>query len=283
MSHYLREQGLNDFRIKVYEKFLGFREIREAEQIDPAEHLVRAVERLEGWHDNRHRVRHLLQARATPTATPYPVDTVQDVRNALGLNHAAAFCMHAHACASALLAVDLAGRLLAADGDTEALALVVTGEKVFTTSARVIPDVGVMGECTVALLVGLNGPNDRVLSYVSEIRGDLGDAVAQSYPQLLATVVLAAVHRAGLAMDDIDMILPHNINRMSWGQVIARLDIGMDRVHTPTMASAGHCFGADTFLNYLAAVESGALQRGMRYVMTSVGDVEMYSAMVFEH
>ena len=293
VSHYLRQQGFSGFRIKVYEKCFGFSEVREAWQTDPAQQLLCAVEQLEGLRGNEHRVRYVLQARAMPTATPHPVSTVHEVRRALGLDHAAAFCVNSHGCASGLLAVDLAGRLLAADGGEDALALIVTGEKVFTAVNRVVPDVGVMGECAAALLVGLNGPHDRMLSYASETRGDFEDGILMSpemdavlhqiYPVVLASVVLAAVGKAGLVMDDIDLILPHNINRMSWLPAVKRLGISMDRVYTPTISLVGHCFGADTFLNYLAAREHGRLQRGMRYVMTAVGDAETFSAMVFEH
>ena len=70
VSHYLRQQGLSGFRIKVYEKCFGFSEVREAWQTDPAQQLLCAVEQLEGLRGNEHRVRHVLQARAMPTATP---------------------------------------------------------------------------------------------------------------------------------------------------------------------------------------------------------------------
>ena len=111
------------------------------------------------------------------------------------------------------------------------------------------------------------------------------DAVLhQIYPVVLASVVLAAVGKAGLVMDDIDLILPQNVNRMSWLPVLQRLGIrGMDRIFWDNIPLVGHCFCADTFLNYLAAREHGRLRRGMRYVMTAVGEGETFSAMVFEH
>ncbi|MDF2807909.1 MAG: 3-oxoacyl-ACP synthase, partial [Cellulosimicrobium sp.] len=62
-----------------------------------------------------------------------------------------------HACASALLAVDVAGRLLAADRDPDALALVLTGEKAFSPGSRLIEGTTIMGEGTAAVLVAADG------------------------------------------------------------------------------------------------------------------------------
>ncbi|MEU8890058.1 3-oxoacyl-[acyl-carrier-protein] synthase III C-terminal domain-containing protein [Streptomyces sp. NPDC048442] len=294
MREFLQKDQVPDAHIAVYERYFGFSEVRIDEEPGPARQLLRAAERLDGLAGQEHRVRYVLQARTMPVADPYPASTVHEVRDALGLRGAQAFCVTQHACASALLAVELAGRLLAADGDREALALVLTGEKVFTASARVIPDTGVMGECTAAVLVGADGPRDRLLGYATQIRGefeggmsmtaDAAEEFRKVYPEALAEVVRAAVESAGLTMDDIDLVLPHNVNRMSWLPVFRNLGIrGTKKLFTDNLPEIGHCFGADAFLNYLTAREKGRLRLGQRYVMTSVGLGATFSAMVFEH
>ncbi|MFI0975847.1 ketoacyl-ACP synthase III family protein [Streptomyces sp. NPDC021093] len=294
MREFLQRDQVPDAQIAVYERYFGFSEVRVDEEPDPAFQLLRAAERLDGLAGHEHRVRYVLQARTMPVADPYPTSTVHEVRDALGLRGAQAFCVTQHACASGLLAVELAGRLLAADGDREALALVLTGEKVFTASARVIPGTGVMGECAAAVLVGADGPRDRLLGYATQTRGEFEDGMSMAddtaeefrkvYPEALADVVRAAVERAGVAMDDIALVLPHNVNRMSWLPVFRNLGIrGAGRLFTDNLSEIGHCFGADAFLNYLTAREKGRLQPGQRYVMTSVGLGATFSAMVFEH
>ncbi|UGT61033.1 3-oxoacyl-[acyl-carrier-protein] synthase III C-terminal domain-containing protein [Nocardia asteroides] len=295
VSHFLRHDGASESRIKVWERYYGFSEIRLASEVGTTEQLLAAVSGLTTVRGSERRVEHLLHARTMPAATPYPVSTVHELRHLLGLNHAAAFCVSSQACASGLLAVDLAGRLLAAGDDPDALALVITGEKVFTPGGRVIPDVGVMGECTAALLIGLDGPHDRVLSYACRTQGEfeaslsvsrtLTDDIRRNYPTALAAVISEAVDKAGLTMAEIDLILPHNVNRMSWAPIFRALGIrnGTERIFWDNLALIGHCFGADAFLNYLAAVERGRLQRGMRYLMTAVGDGDTFAAMLLQH
>ncbi|MGW3459524.1 hypothetical protein ACWDE9_07940 [Streptomyces olivaceoviridis] len=88
---------------------------------------------------------------ARPAAVP--LTSLGPVQDEPGLRHATAFAVSQHACASGLLAVDLAGPLLAADPAPDALALVLTGEKAGTGHNQSLPDVTVMGEGTAALLV----------------------------------------------------------------------------------------------------------------------------------
>jgi 3-oxoacyl-[acyl-carrier-protein] synthase-3 len=126
------------------------------------------------------RVRYLVQAATIALAVPYPRSAVQEVRRALGLDRARAFSLTQHACASALLAVDVCGRLLAADGDPDALALIVTGEKTFTRVAQLIPDSAVMSEGTAAVLVRPGGGRDTVLGYASRCHGEYFRAPFQS-------------------------------------------------------------------------------------------------------
>ncbi|MEU6477904.1 3-oxoacyl-[acyl-carrier-protein] synthase III C-terminal domain-containing protein [Streptomyces sp. NPDC047017] len=265
-----------------------------SEEEDTARLLLAAAHGLTGLRGNERRVRYVLQGRTMPVGAPYPRSTVHEVRDALGLHGAHAFCVTQHACASGLLAVELAGRLLAADGDPQALALVLTGEKVFTEGARVIPDTGVMGESAAAVLVSPGGPGDRLLGYATQTCGafedgmgmtpEAAEAFQEAYPQVLAQVIRSALARAGLGFGDIDLILPHNVNRLSWIPVLKELGVhGAGRVFTENIAKIGHCFGADPFLNHVSARETGRLLPGSRYVMTAVGLGATFSAMAFEH
>src|SRR5687768_14924125 len=70
-------------------------------------------------------IRYVLYARTFPGVVPYPHNPLHEVCRSFGLQHAQAFAVGHHACASGLLAIDLAGRLLAG---SDALALVLTGE-----------------------------------------------------------------------------------------------------------------------------------------------------------
>ncbi|MER5439001.1 3-oxoacyl-[acyl-carrier-protein] synthase III C-terminal domain-containing protein [Streptomyces sp. NPDC002790] len=294
VADFLRAHGMTDARIRVHERFFGFSRVPMDPATTQADHLVAAINGLDDLDTLRPRIRYVLQARTMPVAVPYPVNPLQEACRRTGLTDATAFCLTQHACASGLLAIDVAGRLLASDGDPEALALIVAGEKTFTSAAQVINDTGVMGEASSAALVSAGGSRDRVLSYATRTHGkfhggawleaEMNAAFHDEYAGSLAEVMTAATESAGLTMDDMALILPHNVNRMSWLRVLKLLGVkGTDRLYLETLADHGHCFGADAFINYRSALDAERLRPGERYLMTAVGLGATFSAMVLEH
>lgn len=285
--------GLTSMQLKVFARFQGLAEIRLDSGRTLAQLLMSAAERLTALHGRERQVRYVLHARAMPVVAPYPANPLHEVRDALGLRHATAFTVTHHACATSLLAIDLAGRLLAADGDPDGLALILAGEKAFTRDAQLVPGTSVFGEGSAAVLVSVTGERDRVLSYATHTSGefdgrlDSDDEVMgryeQEYPLCLAAVIDAAVRRAGLALDDIGVLLPHNVNAVSWRRLSKRIGFPRGQVVLDNVPVTGHAFCADAFLNYATADARGLLRPGGRYLMAAAGLGATFSAMVLEH
>ncbi|MEI5527097.1 3-oxoacyl-[acyl-carrier-protein] synthase III C-terminal domain-containing protein [Streptomyces brasiliscabiei] len=287
------ELGISAVEMKVYRRYYGLAEVRREPGGTLTDLLLAAAGRLDGLRGAEERVRYVVQARTMPVVVPHPVNPVHEVRDALGLGHATAFAVTHHACASGLLAVDLVGKLLASDGDPDALALVLTGEKTFTLAAQAVPGTAATGEAAAAVLVGIRDDRDRMLSYAARTHGryyecqSLDDELAgefqQIYTEALAEVMLAAVAKAGLGTDDIAMVFPHNVNRLSWTRLARRLELPLERVFLDNVPVTGHCFCADPFINYRTALDRGLLRRGDRYLLATVGLGSTFSAMLFEH
>jgi 3-oxoacyl-[acyl-carrier-protein] synthase III len=293
-SQSLQEFGFSEKQSRIYERFYGFSDTR----LDPGggltDQLVAAASGLAALRGQEHRVRYVMHARTMPVVAPYPSNPLREACEQLNLDHATAFSVTQHACASALLAVDMAGKLLAEDPDPDALALVFIADKSFTACEKAVVWAGVMGECAAAILVKTSGERDRMLSYVTKTYGrfcegpwmpeDKHEDFRETYPQALAEVIDASIRDAGLTLDDIALILPHNVNRLSWTRVLKALGIpGSKRLYLDNQASLGHCFGADSFVNYESAVASGRIRPGDHYLMTAVGLGATFSAMVFTH
>lgn len=289
----LRAYGADETRVRLYEHFYGFSETSVDSSGNLTDLLVNAMASLPELPLFAPRVRYVMHARTMPVVSPYPANPLRDACEAVGLGHAVTFALTQHACASPLLAMDLAGKLLAATGDPEARALVVTGDKAFTEVARVLPDSAVIGEASVAVLIRPDGEHDRILGYATRTHGrfsdgpwmssELATAFQKLYADALAEVVSEAVRCAGLSMADVSLILPHNVNRLSWLRVLRLLNLDSDQLFLDNLPRLGHCFGSDSFVNLLSAFEQDRLRRGDRYVMTAVGLGATFSAMIFEH
>src|SRR5262249_56747215 len=126
------------------------------------------------------------------------------------------------------------------------------GEKAFTREAELVPDTSIFSEEASACLVAANGPRDRMLAYAVRVRGEFDGRLAadpelalryaKAYPELLVEVLRAAVEQAGLRLDQITLILPHNVNEVSWKRVCRRLGYPVERVVLANVAHAGHSF-----------------------------------------
>ena len=285
--------ALDPAQIRMFRRFYGLSEVRYEPDGTLTDLMLAAAAKLTALRGQESRVRYLLQARTLQAVAPYPVNPLHEVREALGLGHAAAFAVAHHACASGLLAVDLAGKLLAADGDPDALALVFVGEKAFTPVAQSLPNTTFMGEGSAAVLVRAGGGQDRLLSFSTRTYGRFNAGLRMSpersaefeliYLDALAEVVLDAVAAAGIGLSDLDLVLPHNVNRLSWVRLCKQIGYPVERVLLDNVPVTGHCFCADSFINYQTARALERIAPGDRYLMAAVGLTGTFSAMVFEH
>jgi 3-oxoacyl-[acyl-carrier-protein] synthase-3 len=191
-----------------------------------------------------------------------------------------------------LLAIELAGRLLASDPAGDALALVFTGEKAFTRDAQLLPGTSIFSEGASSCLVSATGRRDRLLVYACEQRGEFDTEIDESverfqreYRPALAAVIRRAVAEAGISLDDIRLILPHNVNVVTWQRLCLLLEFPVERVLLSNVPINGHVFCADAFANYQTALERELLREGDHYLLAAVGSGKgaTFSAMVFQH
>lgn len=283
--------GLSPMQVRIFQRYHGLAEVR----VDPdgtlADLLSNAVSNLKELPGRERDVRYVLYARTLPAVAPYPVNPLHEVCRRHGLDRAVAFTVTHHACASGLLALHLAGRLLAAEPAGDALALVLAGEKRFTPDAQVQAGV-VFGEGSGAALVRADGERDRLLSYAAGVdteldldRPDVAVQVEREYPDRMAAVIATALDRAGVAVDEISLVLPHNVNVASWQRICRRLGLPVERVLLENVPLLAHTFCADAFLNYRTARDRDLLRPGDRYLVTAAGSARgaTFSAMVFQH
>jgi 3-oxoacyl-[acyl-carrier-protein] synthase-3 len=284
--------GLTDLQVRLFRRFHGLDVVRVDRDRSLRELLRSAVDGLTALRGKENRVRYVIHGRAMPVVVPYPENPLRDVCRDVGLGHALTFTVTQQSCASGLLAVELAGRLLAADPHRDALALVLTGEKTFTRDARLLPGTSIFSEGAAACLVSATGRRDRLLAYVCHQRGEFDTEIGESterfqreYRPALASVMCRAVREAGLTLDDIRLILPHNVNVVTWQRLCLLLDYPVERVVLSNVATNGHVFCADAFANYRTALDGGLLREGDHYLVAAVGSGNgaTFAAMLFQH
>ncbi|HEY3869844.1 MAG TPA: 3-oxoacyl-[acyl-carrier-protein] synthase III C-terminal domain-containing protein [Actinocrinis sp.] len=287
--------GLSAKEIVLFRRFHGLDRVVLDSQGTLPDLLRGAVGALKPLHGREKQVRYVLHARTMPVTVPYPANPLHEVCHEFGLEHASSFTVTHHGCASSLLAIDLAGRLLAAEPDPQALALIVAGEKAFTRDAQLVPEASLFSEGAAACLVraGEGSGRDRMLSYSAVLRGEFNGRLSEdhdlmfryqrAYPELLAAAIGSALDSAGTSLEDLRLILPHNVNRVVWKRLCQSIGFPLEKVVLDNVRPLGHSFAADALINYHTAASRGLFEPGDRYLMAAAGLGAAFSAMVFEH
>lgn len=188
------------------------------------------------------------------------------------------YCLSMGHCATGLLALKIAQSCLA-EGQ---YGVVLIGEKAFHQHVRLIKDTTIMGEAAVAVSVGFCDESLKLVSFshlqdglVSIAEGYPDQSVpnlsdSDSYYQMICDAMLDAV-QGHLPIGDVNWIVPHNVNKISWMKIASRLGIHRERVFTRNIRRYGHCFGADPFLNTLTLLSEGLANQGDYLLLVSAG------------
>ncbi|WP_327674852.1 ketoacyl-ACP synthase III family protein [Kitasatospora sp. NBC_00458] len=285
----LRESlAVSESEIRLLTRFLGLERIVTAGGLSTLDMLLAAgQEALAG--EDRSLVRHLVHAHTVQHVAPPALRWMDVLREKLGLDGAGAFSMSHQGCVISLAALPVVEALLAAEpaGST---ALLLIGEKALSPVMQHIPGTSVLGDATAAVLAGLDGPGDAVLSVAHRTLGEFHQAANMdeelqrryrvAYAPTLAEVMVEAVRAAGLGLDDIDLVLPHNVNRYSWSTTARILDLPLERIYLENVPKTGHCFCADPFMNLSTARAENAVRPGETVLMVSAGQGGTFAAAV---
>ncbi|MEU0128137.1 MULTISPECIES: ketoacyl-ACP synthase III family protein [unclassified Streptomyces] len=285
----LREQlEISRSEVRLLTRFLGLDRIVVAEGLSTLDMLL-AIGQEALAETDRSQVRYLIHAHTVQHLAPPGLRWMDVLRAKFGLDGATAFSMSHQGCAIGLSALKVAESLLAGEpaGST---ALVLIGEKALSSVMQHLPGTSVLGDATAGVVVGLDGPGDALLSVAHRTCGEFHQAMNMppdlqhryrlAYSPELAAVMLDAIDAAGLGLDEIDLVLPHNVNRYSWTTTARRLGLPLDRIYLENVPKTGHCFCADPFMNLSTARAEGVVRPGANVLMVSAGQGGTFAAAV---
>lgn len=280
--------GLTRAEVRLFTTYLGLERVPMAEGMTAQEMMLTAGEAaLDGA--DRTRVRHLVHPHTVLHVTPATHRLMTTLRGKLQLTEASGFELAHQNCTSGLFSVRVVEALLRAE-PPGAQALVLVTDKITTPLVQKLHGTTILGEAAVAVLAGLDGPGDEVVGQAHRTLGeyhssqDMPADVQRHYKQVYMPTMLEVLHEAvadaGLTLDDIDRILPHNVNRHSWVMSAKTLGVPVERFYLDNVPRTGHCFGADPFVNLHTARAEAAIRPGDAVVLLSAGASGTFSAVV---
>lgn len=230
---------------------------------------------------------HTLQIQAPPL-----YGLLARVIRGAGLTRAQCCSVSQQNCTSFFMALRLARNLLKRRPQAGPV-VILTGDRAYSAEMRSIPNTTLMCDAAAACLVTDAPEGDRLLSVVNLVDGAFYKGMnctreecrrfELSYLLRLRQVMESALAQAGLTWQELDLVLPHNVNISTWQRLSAMVGYQLERVFTENIGRLGHAYCSDGLINYLDAVQAGRLQQGQTALLVGVGLGATYGACVIRH
>jgi 3-oxoacyl-[acyl-carrier-protein] synthase-3 len=158
----------------------------------------------------------------------------------------------------------------------------------FPASARREIVYNLMSDGACAAVVSRGQLANRILATQQITRGAYWDSCV-SHDQLIAAyfplarrAIYEAVEAAGLTINEIDLLIPHNLNIKSWEILAQVLGMPIERIYTANIARIGHVVAADNVINYLDAIGAGRIVHGSKVALFVMGFGAHWSCTILE-
>ena len=226
----------------------------------------------------------VLQLDGVPDLFKYPASLLQ---SELDLPNASVVGINQIGCASIFAALRMARALIVTEDDLRAV-LCVSADK-FPAGRHRDLAYNLVSDGACATLVRRGAGRNRIVECTQVTKGALWDSeeieneiIAAYFPTATA-LVERTLAKAGLKMDDIALVIPHNVSLRSW-EILGRL-IGCpaDRIYTENIARVGHTIASDNLLNLRRATERGLIEKGDYLMLFTFGYGSNWACMIVQH
>jgi 3-oxoacyl-[acyl-carrier-protein] synthase-3 len=289
----LAQQGRLRSSVDVLRTF-GFERAWIAES-DGEPLLCRAAQRLMEQHSiDPASVNVVLYAGATPAAHggrdgllggfSYPAAKLQ---YDLGLVNARTIGISQSGCLGLMTALSVGRAMVRADASIRRVLCVSVDVLPAGSTREILYNVISDGACAVLLERG-EGP-DRILAERQITKGyywdceALGNEIVAAYFPTARTIIRDTLAAASLSLDDVALVLPHNVSRRSWEILLQLTGLHPEQLYADNIAAKAHVISGDNFINLRDAQSAGRLRRGDRLLMFNFGFGASWACMVLEH
>ncbi|WNJ94734.1 ketoacyl-ACP synthase III family protein [Vibrio ruber] len=162
-------------------------------------------------------------------------------------------------------------------------ALVVVGEMADNIELRVVANVAVVGDASAAVVLSPHGEGFQVISHSIHTYGGYSEGIwlattsdayrdfERHYQERLKSVIEDTLRQSGLQLDDLNYVVPHNVNIWMWRRAAEYIGISLDKLFLDNIRKTAHCLGADMLINFHDLCASRTMQSGDLVMLVSAG------------
>ncbi|HET9636765.1 MAG TPA: 3-oxoacyl-[acyl-carrier-protein] synthase III C-terminal domain-containing protein [Gemmatimonadaceae bacterium] len=214
----------------------------------------------------------------------YPASVLQ---TRLDLPNAAVVGVNQVGCASIFAALRMARALIATEDSLKAI-LCVSADKFPADQPRDLA-YNLVSDGACAALVRRGAVRNRIVECTQVTKGALWDSdtieneIIAAYFPTAAALIERTLKKARLTIDDIALVIPHNVSLRSW-EILGRLiKCPADRIYTNNISKVGHTIASDNLLNLRHATDAGLVKKGDYMLLFTFGYGSNWASMVVQH
>lgn len=285
-----RETALSSENLVIFRLIYGLSTISVWDS-DIESLLEHPVNQLTNRHDNLSHIHYLIYVHTASFVAPFGDSYLRKMKEKIHCINAISFEMSMYKCVSYFKVLEILLVLFSVNPNS--VALVLTGEVAFTPQLRVVPRSTLVGDAATAALFSSHGSDHRLLSVSNKLifgyekgiylTDEALRAFDQHFIQQMADIILEVISESKLFLNQLALILPHNVNIPTWKKIAATLRCSIEKIYTNNISKFGHCFCSDHLINLYSAISENRIKKGDYYLMAGCGLGFFISAAVFRY
>jgi 3-oxoacyl-[acyl-carrier-protein] synthase III len=214
----------------------------------------------------------------------YPASVLQ---TELDLPGASVMGVNQVGCASIFAALRMARAMIGSESELDSV-LCVSADKFPIGQPRDLV-YNVVSDGASAALVRRDASRNRIVECAQVTKGALWDGgsleneIVAAYFPTAKNLVERTLAKAGLTIDDIALVIPHNVSARSWEILGKLIDCPRERIYMDNIRCAGHTIASDNLLNLQRATDEGRIEKGDKLLLFTFGYGLNWACMVLEH
>jgi 3-oxoacyl-[acyl-carrier-protein] synthase-3 len=208
-----------------------------------------------------HQIKYVGYSHTVQGLVPFGENVLKEFLYERNLNHINYFGSSVNKCASNFSVMEMLSAQLSEDANPHAKALLVSADKAFNTETRVLPNASIAGDAASVCLFSKEkeGALGEIVDIKSHLFGEFskggwGDpkehlVFEQKFTSIVSDVILNLLQENHVSLDDVDRILPHNVNVPIWLKIADHLKFPKEKIWMQNIPKYSHCFTSDFAMN----------------------------------
>lgn len=275
-----RENQLSGTELRLMKRFHGLSHVPIVENGKKIEELL-VMPLMEIFQENpNHNIKLIIYAH-TGLHVPYNYDLLYKVLRQFDLQDIHSLGFSHLNCASFFTALKTSYIFLK-DFPPGAEVLILSGDQTnFLPEGRYLPKSSIMGDSATALILNNEMDSKTIRSIVTfhDVKFYQGVYANEkemrlfykTYEKNLDRLISETIEKANIHLEEIDWIVPHNVNMTTWKSFSRRNSFDLDKIILDLIPEIAHTFNTDAQINFDYGLKKGKIRKGDICLLIGIG------------